>query len=111
MLVTSIFLFSHNVFNPIKTKIIIIAPFILSSAYAFNMDQSRILLFCKGLNILQEFVSQIHHKVAEIILAYQMSRLRVLVWREVIQTPPSMAIAVCEGGGGSVRLRGKVKDL
>ena len=40
MLVTSIFSFSHNVFNSIRDK----------KYHAFNLDQSRILSFGKELN-------------------------------------------------------------
>ena len=49
MLVTSIFSISNNVFNAIKDKIIILDNFILSSANAFNLVQSRILSFGKEL--------------------------------------------------------------
>ena len=49
MLVTSIFFFSHNVFNSTKDKKKNYSIFILSSANAFNLDQSKILLFGKEL--------------------------------------------------------------
>ena len=50
MLVTSIFSFSHNVFIPIKDKIIIIlVNYILLSANAFYLDQPRILSVGKKL--------------------------------------------------------------
>ena len=46
MLVISIFSYSHNVFNPIKDKkIVILTNLILLSAKAFNLDQFKILLF------------------------------------------------------------------
>ena len=48
MLVTSIFFFSNNVFySPINR---FCAKFILSSANALNLDQSKILSFGKRLN-------------------------------------------------------------
>ena len=51
MLVTSIFSFSHNVFNPIKKKeIITIATFYFSSANALNLVKSKKLSFSKYLN-------------------------------------------------------------
>ena len=51
MLVTSIFSFSHSVLDRIKDKkkIIILSTLILSSANAFNLDQSEILSFGKEL--------------------------------------------------------------
>ena len=33
--------FSHNVFNPFKTKIIVLATVIFSSANAFSLDQAK----------------------------------------------------------------------
>ena len=45
MLITSIFYFSHSVSTLSETEIIILAMFNLSSAKAFNLDQSEILLF------------------------------------------------------------------
>ena len=57
MLVNSIFFFSHNVFNPIRNKkIIILVDFIFSSTDALNLDQCRILLFDKVLNVLLSFI-------------------------------------------------------
>ena len=54
MLVTSIFSFSHNVFDPIKHKeVIILANFILLSANASNLDQSGVLSFGKELTFYQ----------------------------------------------------------
>ena len=55
MLVTSIFSFSHNVFKPFKDKnrqikYMFFFFFILSSENAFNLGQSKILTFGKGLN-------------------------------------------------------------
>ena len=54
MLVTSIFSFSHSVFNHIKEnkekEIIILNSFNLSSANSFNLDQSKILSFDKELS-------------------------------------------------------------
>ena len=44
-----LFLFSDNVFYPFKIKFQFWFRFILSSANAFNLDQSKILLFGKGL--------------------------------------------------------------
>ena len=44
-MVTSIFSFSNNVFYLIIDELIIGATFALSSANAFNLDQSRILSF------------------------------------------------------------------
>ena len=52
MVVTSIIFFSHNVFYPIKSEIIIWATFILLSDNTFNLDQSKILLF-GGVNSFQ----------------------------------------------------------
>ena len=50
MLVISIFSFSHNVFFCIKEKKIdIFAMINLSSSNAFNLVESKILLFWKGL--------------------------------------------------------------
>ena len=55
MLVTSIFFFSSNVFYPIpEREIIISAAIILLSANAFNLDQSKILLFGKGDKVLSQ---------------------------------------------------------
>ena len=49
MLVTSIFSFSHNVFNPIRDKNHHSSCIILLSANAFNFDQSKILSLGKEL--------------------------------------------------------------
>ena len=54
MLVTNIFSFSNNVYNPIKDQIISLSPLILLSANAFNFDPSKILPFGKELNISEE---------------------------------------------------------
>ena len=51
LLVTSIFSVSHNVFHPIKDQNHLFKYFILSSANAFNLDRSKILLFGKELII------------------------------------------------------------
>ena len=48
---TSIFCFSHNVFNPSNDKNHRFSLFILSSANAFNLGQSRILSFGKELSV------------------------------------------------------------
>ena len=40
-------LFSHNVFYPQKANFKFSVTFILSAARAFNLDQSKILLFSK----------------------------------------------------------------
>ena len=53
MLVTSIFSFSHNVFYPSKTNFNFSATFNLSSANAFNLDQSKNLSFGKELTLSQ----------------------------------------------------------
>ena len=53
MLVTSIFAFSHNVFNPYKDNIIILRTLILSSANAFDLEQSKILSIGKELTLSQ----------------------------------------------------------
>ena len=55
MLVTSIFSFSHNVFNPINSEIILLAAFNLLSANALNLIQS------KNNNHLEKSTSSIHH--------------------------------------------------
>ena len=48
--VTSIFSFSHSVFYDIlKTNFNILVTFMLSSANALNLDQSKILSFGKGI--------------------------------------------------------------
>ena len=44
MLVTSIFSFSQNIFTNSKTNLIVFSQFILSSANAFILDQSKNLL-------------------------------------------------------------------
>ena len=49
MLVT-IFSFSHNVFTLSKTNFNFSPTFILSSAYAFNLDQSKICRLAKSLS-------------------------------------------------------------
>ena len=49
MLVTSILFFSHNVFYPMKDKFKFLVTFNLSSANAFILDQSEILLSRNGL--------------------------------------------------------------
>ena len=49
-LVTSIFSFFHNVYNPVKDKVNIWSTFIFSSAIAFNLERSNILLFGKELS-------------------------------------------------------------
>ena len=51
MLVTSIFSFSHNVFDPSQTKLIFSFTFILLSANASNLDQSKILSFGEKLRM------------------------------------------------------------
>ena len=50
MLVTSIFFYSHNVFYLIQNKFAIWITFNLSSANAFNLDQSNNLTSGKELN-------------------------------------------------------------
>ena len=50
MLVTSIFSFSHKVFTLSKMKFIDFATFEMSFQTSFNLNQSKILLFCKQLN-------------------------------------------------------------
>ena len=52
MLVTSIFSFSHNVFYRFETDFMFSVTFIVSSANAFILDLSKILLFGKELNKL-----------------------------------------------------------
>ena len=54
MLVTSIFSFSYNVFYPCRTNFRFSVTFILSSASAFNLDQSKNLSFGKELNIAEK---------------------------------------------------------
>ena len=58
MLVTSIFSFSHNVFTLHYTNLF---PFILSSANAFNLVVSKILLVGKELSCqyLQYFAAEV----------------------------------------------------
>ena len=56
MLDTSIFSFSHNVFYPVRNKFLIGVTFMLSSANAFKLDKSKILLFGKELNFYHRFV-------------------------------------------------------
>ena len=52
MLVTNIFSFSHNIFNPfIEKKHHFSSSLIFSSAKAFNLDQDEILSFDKELRI------------------------------------------------------------
>ena len=53
MLATSIFSFSHYVFNLAKTKAIVLTTFTLSSAYAFNSDQAKFFSFGTELNLYQ----------------------------------------------------------
>ena len=53
MLVTSIFSFSNNVFYPSQNKFQFSAKFNLSSANAFNLDQSKNLSLGKELMHLQ----------------------------------------------------------
>ena len=67
MLVTNILSFSHNVFNPIKDKIFILANSVLSSANAFNLDQSNILLFGKELTFPKQALNFtcLHYKSFE----------------------------------------------
>ena len=55
MLVTSIFYFSHNVFCPSQTNFKFSITFILSFVNAFNLDQSKILLFGKELRMVGEY--------------------------------------------------------
>ena len=66
MLVTSIFSFSHNVFYPSQQRFLpyqrernnLFSEFILSSAHAFNLDQSKILPFgrVKSQNTFIKFI-------------------------------------------------------
>ena len=58
MLVTSIFSFSHNVFHQSQTEICFKVSFILSSANAFNLDQSKNLSFGKVLKGQLSFVAE-----------------------------------------------------
>ena len=53
MLVTSIFAFSHNVFNHLHNKFQLSVIFISSSRNAFTLDKPRILLFGKELTFSQ----------------------------------------------------------
>ena len=57
MLVTNIFSFSHNLFYPSQNKFQFLAEFNLSSANAFNLEQSKNLSFGKDLmdNITESF--------------------------------------------------------
>ena len=52
-MLASIFSFLHNVFYHSKTNFNCTVTIILSFAYAFNLDQSKILSFGKELNIYQ----------------------------------------------------------
>ena len=52
MLVTSILSFSHSVFYPSKTNFNLSVTFMLLSASAFNLYQSKYLLFGKDLNLV-----------------------------------------------------------
>ena len=47
MLVTSIFLFTHNVFYHVKSKFSFLITYILSSTKALNFSSSKILLLSK----------------------------------------------------------------
>ena len=51
MLVTSIFSFSQNIFNPSKTEIFTLVTPFLSSAHASNLAESQILSFGKDLTL------------------------------------------------------------
>ena len=53
MLVTTISSFSHNVFYPSQIKINFSVAFNLSSANAFNLDQSKILSFGKEFRLIK----------------------------------------------------------
>ena len=48
-MLTSIFSFSHNLFYPSQNKFQFSATFILLSANAYNLDQSKILSFGREL--------------------------------------------------------------
>ena len=61
MLVTNIFSFSCIVFDPSHRKFCFLITFISSSANAFNLDQSKILLFGKGLTIKFRFCFNSKH--------------------------------------------------
>ena len=60
--VTSIFSFSYNIFNFIKTKFIILSTFISSSANAFNLDSSKSLTFGKELSLFNTILTIIDPK-------------------------------------------------
>ena len=57
MLVTSIFSFSHDVFDPSLNKIQFLSHIIFLSANAFNLDRSKNLLFGKELSIKYKYPS------------------------------------------------------
>ena len=58
MLVTSIFFFSNNVFHPAENKFPFYGLHLFCHHYAnaFNLDQFKILLFVKELNVSQMIV-------------------------------------------------------
>ena len=58
MLETSIFSLFHNVFDPSQAKLQFLFTFIVSSANAFNVDQSKILLFGKELKQVENIVEK-----------------------------------------------------
>ena len=47
MLLNSICSYSHNVFYPFKNEFLFLYHIILSSAYALNLDHSKLLFFGK----------------------------------------------------------------
>ena len=51
LLVTSNFSFSHSVFYPLRELSVISSNLKLSSANSFNLEESKMLSFGKGLNI------------------------------------------------------------
>ena len=68
LLVTSNFSFSHNVFYPLRELSVISSNLKLSSANSFNLEESKMLSFGKGLNTCNTILIEIFFRRAKIWL-------------------------------------------
>ena len=99
MLVTSIFFFFPTMFSiQLKTKVIILSTFILSSANAFNLDQSKSFLFYK------EFKKLLYYRVGGLALTDKTEVMDngVIMFKEATQTEQGSYICTATNDMGTI---------
>ena len=88
MLVTSIFSFSHNVFYPSQNRFQFSFTFILSSANAFNLDQSENMLFGIELKVALQILGRKFYKNTKESSLYFQSFLNFIHRTPVVERHP-----------------------